>query len=1479
MRKNNKLFSIFTRNSFRILGKTKTLICFLGVLLLIATTTLVVTFMSLFLMTRSKEEIIKNGNLADLTVSVPDSVVQNSPQQKESNINNREVLDSNLEEYLKTKGFEFTLSKNLPVSDIINNQNFILSQIEEQNSLNTDPDGNTNIVNKLVLKTDTSFPEDVDYSLIISKNATYFGFYNIWYNNHLIEDSLIDAFQFFQYENYLKNKPWLFADLLLHSNWNISPDFLNKVLPLLRNIASKPLNEADYNANYRLFSNTTQPASQSEVILNPNSYYAKLGQLLFLSGLNYSDYGVTFILTQVIPLIGVSGSIPFTARCNQVSSYFSVLSSDYMHSNRGSKSIISQRVLQDVSLLPYKQYPVNGTYTNYQVYDDDTNEYKTYYDFLSWFDQLDDKYKIKINSNSFGIIGIGDTPNILYPSQSASQIFVNSKNNGVAYVNSDGFSRSIDGTSYKPFVYYSVRYPPSVRNNIFKKNQMLNDLKDWTLTNYKEVTAFALNDHTQQNFIFYVWSNFLNNVQRIVVIIGITIGSIVLILVLIFLVLLIRSIIKQNIITFGIGLANGVKKSILVLSFFPFALIPSLLFGTIGFFLSFALTSPTLDIISNYWTLVITNVRLYNWVWIWAIIVGITFVVLYLLIIGITFHLLNNNTQSLLQDSGNFKVNPLIIWTKKVTSLFKPIWSFRLTLMMSNVSHFMILLFTTTTFITICSMCISSLNIFKNSLANNLENKKYYSSIDLYSPTINSGYYSDIPYSEIGTSQKGCFNAYDPTPGSYNTNLNYNNPLTMNSEFYTGLEYYNAMIYPYSSDKFFTSLFLTSSNLSNEVNWNFQFLNNRVFNKLLLDVEINALGATINPWEFAKQIIPESVSYLADRNTEQLAQVSFDFYYWLQEQNKIALAQDSSQYINIPALKDTPYEKFNNKPIYYSTFLPNIHKQPFTLDGSDLFENYDDSNVNLENWIFIRETNTDNGSKYWALNKDQAKYAAPSFTFKAQTVALFAQMLTNNSNPLYQMWYKYIYPKNPNLGMLEQEIPNYNYKISSNIAPVEKNDETYTYVDFNYEKNKKSISGKAVGIKPDSKFVDLLDSNKNDLKQRLIDYVVEQPLDGELTTYPIIINNVVAKRWNLDVKDKFVINPTNTFDRFNVTNYNQFATSTNDLIPLYQCQFEVIGITDTNFEEQYYTLQEYANKILGYQDFSNVSYTNWKSPIYPGKGYIPFNGVFSDNKEIVFLKNYAGMYIPSGISTILSNFSYNFGTGPGQSQNMGALHSIVQNNYNKFDKLMNANLVVDRTNNEIISKALNSKQTFNFPSHDTDVDIIGDWMRRFIDLFGSSSLLLSSVNSIDIPNATIGVGNYFDDALMNIDAIIAITFIVTLLVIISLIAIIVVFESQKLIAILKVLGYSNIQTAFSLAFVYYFVLVLGTLIAIPMSFLFTSVLKTITFNSFNIIITPMVHWWVFIGGFILVGTIISLILLYIYNKMKKMNPAKEIAVK
>ena len=51
-----------------------------------------------------------------------------------------------------------------------------------------------------------------------------------------------------------------------------------------------------------------------------------------------------------------------------------------------------------------------------------------------FFNNLDDKYKITINSLTYLIVGTGNAPNLLYPVTSSSQLMVNSKTNAFAYL-------------------------------------------------------------------------------------------------------------------------------------------------------------------------------------------------------------------------------------------------------------------------------------------------------------------------------------------------------------------------------------------------------------------------------------------------------------------------------------------------------------------------------------------------------------------------------------------------------------------------------------------------------------------------------------------------------------------------------------------------------------------------------------------------------------------------------------------------------------------------------------------------------------------------------------------------------------------------------------------------------------------------------------------------------------------------------------
>lgn len=1462
--KTQSLFKLLTKNSLRILQKSKLLIFQLGILLSIGIIIVVTIFSSTFLLSQSKNKVIKSGNLADLTITIPteklkESITEDSEATSATIYNGYTPADINLQEYLKSQNLEFVFSKNLAMSDITSGNSFLLSLA------NTSSIINSSVVNELV--TDDVLPsptyEAADEQLI--SNAKYF-----WLIREIISTDKVtaieEAAEYFSYNNYMANKPWLLVRMVCNSVWNLPETTIQKIMPILEKIAVAPTSEANYNTYFNPFIGTP---TLGNIRYNTNSYFYQLTQLFSINKVSYTGHGYSITATQIIPLIGIGGDIPFQIEYVDKSSFFSIISSNYMMSNRKTQAVLDPRTVVDAMALPYKTNTSNDNSVNpiqeYKVYNQDTGILEPQTDFLSWLNNLDEKYKVSINSLTYLIAGVGDAPNLLYPVQSATQLLVDSESNGVAYINNLGFNRAMVGTSYKPTVYYSVRYPPS--SSLIKQSQILSELKQWTRDNYNETTAYLLSDNKQPNYLFYIWANFLNNLQYIITTIGAIIGGIVVFLGLIFISLLIRSITKINKVTFGVGLANGVSKTKLSLSFFPFALIPAVLFGTIAFFSSYFLINPTLDVVRDYWTLSINDPKMY--LWLYFVIVAATFILLYVLIIAIIFITLRHNTQTILNSSSTFKVNPLIVWTKGFTNKLSSLWSFRTTFMMSNISRFVILLFSVVYVISLSAVIVGTNNLFKTSLASIERNKKYFVSYDLYSPTINSGYYSQIEYDMLGTSQQGMFNSYSSSGDN-----NYNSPANTSGEFYTGHNYNNALAYPYASDLYFTSLFMTNSNLANEINYNLQFMNNRLFSKILLDVEVNALGAMLNPWEFAKQIMPESVQYLAEQNTESLVQTNFDFYLWLQKQNEIALANDSDNYINIPGLEDTEYSQFNNKPITYKTYLPNVNGQPFTLNNSNISEDYLTAS-NKEQWIFIRELDSTTNTYHWVINQEYTINGAPSYTIKPAAAQLIVQFMTNNNNPLYKFWFMYCYDKNPNKGQSNQILPNYNYKLSSSAVPVNEGDETYTYLESTINRSK-SVDVKIYGIKANSNLIYLYDSHGRDLKTKLSQYATRtmevEKEDKTLETYkvyPLVINNVVARKYGLSTGQVISVSTSNTFDRFNLININENSQHT--------CMFEIVGITDTNYGNELYTLQTYANEILGFanpETNPNSPTTGWTSYIQPDKNYIPFNGVFTKDENLHMVKNYAGFYSPSGLSTILGDWG-----DKATNTNSGAMRYLFDANSDNLDKMTNLNLFVDRENNNaIVSKTLTQDQKLSY-TVSTDGQNAVTAINKIINLFGSSSAIVAQMQVVDSPYITSQMGNTFDQVLTKVGVITIVAMLPMLTIIITLLAVIIIFESSRLISLLKILGYGDVKNLFSFMFVYVAVLVLGTILSIPISFAIANLIKAISFASFSIIATPILPWWIFIAGFGAVGVIFLMLFGFVYFKLKNINLSQEISVK
>ena len=1496
-------FKLLTINAFRILWKSKMLVFQLMLLLLIGITVLATIVLSNNSLEASKANILNNGNLANFTVTIPEdyresytgdtknaasNVFENNKRDNSSNSTGLDTLPGNtpadlqLKAELENLGLQYTLTKTTNLSDILSGNSFILANASFPNSINTE------VVNSVVLdKGSNKVPNMIYTPQSVSSTYNQYTYFLAMSKDRYEtgNPSRPDTVKQFEYQNYMAAQPWNFAKMILNSVWNLDVNVTDQLIQTIIPLAKRPESEQQYNEYYNPFnsSDTNQ--------LNKNSYWLKWRDLMGINDIKYNGYGWSINLKQNIPLLGKDAQLPFTADAYDLSSYFAIASSNYINANKGKKAFIPERTLEGALQLPFKSYEQDDSSTNpvtiTKVYNPDTGVDEPQTDFVSWVASLDDKYKVQVNSLTYVLIGSGMTPNIMYPVLNSNQLLVNSKTSGVLYMNDAGFARATFGTSNSPEIYYSVRFPPDL--DTMERKELFKKVQNFTSKTYGYNTTYYLSDPNQPNNVVYLRANFLNNLQTLVLVITLVIALIIGFLSLFFISTLLRSIIKQSKVTFGVGLANGISKTELALSFFPFALIPSVFCGAIGYLIAFFLTTPMNDVYTDYWTVTIPEVHM-QW-WLFFVIPIIVFIILYVLNIAVSFWTLRKNTQTILNSSSEFRMNWFITHTKWITSKLSAIGSFRVTFMMGNITRFLILTAIVFAFVSISSITVGTLFEFQNALSYTDRNKQYTYAFDLYSPTINNGYYSAMPYDEIGLTTQGLYNNYT----TFNAfDGNYDSPLKEGNNYaYSGAAYADALQYQYGTEngqpQYFTSLFMPSTKVAVELNGNIQFFNNKVFTKLDLDLNVDIAGALINPWDVAKQIAPQSVISMADNYLETQIQTNYDFYYWLQTANDYAVKHDLDPSVVIPQ-----EYTYNGNPVYYSSYLPNVSVQPFTLDGSDITDDYDTAS-NKNQWIFVRQTNQLTDKKEWIINQDNAVTQAPLYQAKVASTKLFVQILTNNENPLFQYWYKNLYDGNPNKGKPNQVMPNFSYKLANGVVPVENNDETYTYLDSSIVTNNgvessSPVSAKVMGIKPNSKFVTLYDNNNEDLKPLLNENLTT---NGNETVYPLVINEVVAKKYGYKKNDVLTMRVTNTYDRFNRKN---IMAKDPNIKPYNVVNFKVVGITTSKSEEQYYTSQEIANKALGYYDFSNVSNEQWEGPKKPAKGYVPFNGVFTAEKVPELALNYGGVYAPSGLTTSKGIWNTNVGDGPGQS-NGGEQTSVFLNNWNVINAITAINYIVNYNDNNkveeietkyqnpIVTAFPNGINPWNPDKPNENVlgsasyNDVGKTIRHVANLWETTMPIVTQLQGIDSPYINLAIGPSIDNTLANIEQVVIICLIPTLLIIIALLASMIIVEARRLISLMKVLGYTDLKNAFSFMFVYVVVLFLGTLLAVPFTYGMLAIVKLIAFSAFQIIIAPLAPYWIYLAAFGVVAAVFVLLFLYVWNQLKKINLPQEISVR
>ena len=93
-----------------------------------------------------------------------------------------------------------------------------------------------------------------------------------------------------------------------------------------------------------------------------------------------------------------------------------------------------------------------------------------------------------------------------------------------------------------------------------------------------------------------------------------------------------------------------------------------------------------------------------------------------------------------------------------MTRRMRPTNAFKVTYMLGNMTRFVTLVGVITTFVTLSSTTVGTLNTFTIALNYTQKNKNYDYGTDLISPTIQGGWYYTMPFSQIGTTQQGIQN-------------------------------------------------------------------------------------------------------------------------------------------------------------------------------------------------------------------------------------------------------------------------------------------------------------------------------------------------------------------------------------------------------------------------------------------------------------------------------------------------------------------------------------------------------------------------------------------------------------------------------------------------------------------------------------------------------------------------------------------------
>lgn len=890
--------------------------------------------------------------------------------------------------------------------------------------------------------------------------------------------------------------------------------------------------------------------------------------------------------------------------------------------------------------------------------------------------------------------------------------------------------------------------------------------------------------------------------------------------------LLIKIYIEKNQTSLAIVKANGLSTWKIVISLSMFGLILSIISAIFGYFLAFVIQSMFVGIISNYWFIPMSY-HMFSIVGLLSGSVAIYLVFMFFVYLGVR-KLFKTPINDILQKQTELKINKFLYLIKSSRLDFGVMAKFRFSLSSTKLFRLLLMSVLCSFGLAFISLGVSIPEKFNTSHTNTSRNINYKYNFDLKTPTEQSGLYKLQNYSDLGIT--------DDSLGIYNIYQNlaytgYSDPYAKLLSDDKTKELFALRTIDSSGNevtipnKYFSNLLLPSYVSQRMLVNNPQFFRNAVATKWLLDFQLNVTSISLNIWDYVS-----------------------------------------------------------------SSFTPELISKVNSLSNSFL-----DSVMSIKE-ISNKNVN-DNGDPFIVKENDEWKIQSKNVLTDVNPSDLSSLRFNDSFLKFIGLVYGYAYGTASNLSSKDA-------KISFGIIPYETNSsgestsETYTYLnatfnspDLKINANKNgngytALSGfsqEILGIKENSKFINLSDSKGNDLS-----YLLKGNLGAsDNPIYPIIINSGVAYKYDLKIGQEFSTIVSNTYNRYTKKIIGDTSQT--------EARFKIVGISSDSFGSQFYISQNNANEILGmnfsqgayiYGTSSKVTNENTTNVTIIGdedvlntvektsssfpltvvsyktylSDYVPFNGIFSNSDNPLQLRTLA-LQSNSGIWGNFSkfngsdnNFANYLNSGTTNAMMLNWIVPYGKESLNKLYKaLINTNVP---ENSDIRQEIIDKLSSKNLTQYLQEIFSNNEYVS--IENASSFGILLNTYSSIF-------------SSLVIIENLIIIIILPIIIFTIMILSSTTLNDFKKILLTLKTLGFSNSEILKSIVVTYGIVLVasliFGFLILSGLLYLF----QFLIFSLSSIYLTSFVSVLPYVYGGLVILFILLFNVIYIGILFKKIN--------